>query len=357
LLTIKSTHYDYKVSFINNINESISNLIIKGRTSFLIDKNVWALYSNELYLQDYLDDVYFVTAVEDHKTIYDVIDILKIWQVKDIQKKSRIIIFGGGITQDIGAFACKIYYRGIDWYFFPTTLLAMSDSCIGAKCGVNFNNFKNQLGVFHAPKEVYIYIPFIETLKIEDIYSGLGEIFKLHISKDAEHYNYCKKSFEELGNLKAYIKQLVYQSLKIKKEIIELDEYDTGIRRILNYGHTFGHALEKYTNNEISHGIAVLWGMDISNYISYQLHYLSEKDYLDIKNVIKTTFNLKCPYVTDIDKLLQVIKRDKKSESDFINMVLLTKIGNLKLEAIALDKNLKKILKDYFDESLGFFSN
>lgn len=235
-INIKASPYDYTVKFIDND----INSYIHGTDCIIIDRKLAHLIVH--------DFVYTVDAVEENKTIDTVMDIIKFMSFRPV---SRVVVIGGGLVQDIGAFASSIFNRGTEWIYFPTTLLSMADSCIGSKTSLN-TTFKNKIGTFNSPRKVYINTGFLDTLEYIDIRSGMGEILKLCMIGDA------------LGlyeNYKRDITSLIKLSLIIKKAVIETDQYDEGIRRALNYGHTIGHAVEIASGYAIPHGIAVIMGM------------------------------------------------------------------------------------------------
>jgi len=203
-------------------------------------------------------------------------------QQHDCNKQSVVIAVGGGILQDIVAFAAHVYYRGLKWHFVPTTLLSMADSCIGAKSSINFNGFKNQLGSFHSPARVYIVDQFVRTLSDDEVRSGYGEIFKLFLIGSRDLFGRLKEAVAQDGFRNPSLPEFIYESLRVKQAIIEVDEYETGPRRILNYGHTFGHALEGLTHYEVPHGLAVVWGLDLVNWLAHRAGLLSREDFDDI---------------------------------------------------------------------------
>ena len=179
-------------------------------------------------------------------------------------KKNKLIVIGGGITQDVGGFAAAIYKRGINWIFIPTTILSMTDSCIGSKVSINRGS-KNMLGLFGAPNKIFISDYFLNSLSKHDITSGIGEALKLSLIGGIQSYKY----FLDQYNKKNYINIIKISSL-IKKQLIEYDEFDENERRVLNYGHTIGHAIESVSNYFIPHGIAVLIGMYVINMLFYK---------------------------------------------------------------------------------------
>lgn len=195
---------------------------------------------------------YAVTACEDNKNIATVMMIIK--HMAAGRTPARVVVIGGGMVQDIGAFVSSIYNRGIEWIYWPTTLLAMADSCIGGKSSLNSEYAKNKIGTFSCPTSVVINRRFLDTLDFGAIRSGLGEILKLCMIGDA--LDIYEKS-DEVQKIKI--------SLLIKKSVIEVDQFDKGIRRTLNYGHTVGHALESMTGYKVPHGIAIIKGMLVEN--------------------------------------------------------------------------------------------
>lgn len=233
---VKASPYDYSVKFIDN---SV-NSYIHGTDCVIVDRKLAHLVVH--------DFVYIVDALEENKTIETVMDIIKFMSFRPV---SRIVVIGGGLVQDIGAFTSSIFNRGTEWIYFPTTLLSMADSCIGSKTSLN-TTFKNKIGTFNSPRKVYINTSFLDTLEYIDIRSGMGEILKLCMIGDA------------LGLYEKYkrdITSLIKLSLIIKRAVIEVDQFDTGIRKALNYGHTVGHAIEIASGYAIPHGISVIMGM------------------------------------------------------------------------------------------------
>ena len=239
ILNIKSKLYDYSVEFIDDV---LPNIQAAGSdTTFVIDHNVYRLYQDKFKDID-VSKLFIMEAVEHKKNMETVMEIINFWKRIGVRKNWKVYCFGGGITQDVTTVASNLYLRNIDWYFFPTTLLAMSDSCIGGKCGINLGQYKNQIGVFYPPKKIFIDINFLHTLLPQDYLNGWGEILKFSLTRYSDFY-------EEVKNLEQYIPcnniaYFIHKGLSVKKEIIEEDEFESDLRRVLNYGHTFGHALE-----------------------------------------------------------------------------------------------------------------
>ena len=352
-ITIKSSLYDYEVEFIENLGQKIEELM-KSKCTFVIDRNVYMLYQEEL--SDISNDnIFLMDAVEHKKNIETALHLISKWQDLHVKKNWNVICIGGGITQDITTFASNIYLRNINWYFFPTTLLAMSDSCIGGKCGINLGEYKNQLGVFYPPKKIFIYDKFLSTLSEADYINGWGELLKFSLTEEKEFY-------EELSKEKQYIpcsniNEYIHRGLNVKKKIIEIDEFEGDLRRILNYGHTFGHALEAYSGNEIPHGKAVIWGIDVVNYISCRLGILDKESYYRIKELIKDFFVQEEILVEDRLRFFNILSTDKKVKDNTVYLVLLEKISHLIIQPVELDKDLEKLFEDYLEETHEYYSH
>ena len=340
--TISSNLYDYDVSFIDSFEEQLSQY--GSNTAFIIDKNVYELYRMRLKSINEAR-VFFMDAVEEKKDMQTVLDILEFFSSIHVKKDWVVVVIGGGITQDVATIACDLYLRNVKWEFFPTTLLSMSDSCIGGKSGINYKNMKNQIGVFFPPRHIYIDTHFIETLKDEDYVNGWGELLKFSLTKDEQFYLSVKneKEYIPCKNIALYL----YNGLMTKKSIIEEDEFDIGVRRLLNYGHTFGHALEAYTNNTISHGRAVLWGMDVANYIALRKGMISAEYYHEVKELICRDFLKNEIVVSEPKTLFEILKTDKKANGSCINFALLSGRSSLVIVPVELNEELLHIFEDY----------
>ena len=339
-LSIKSSPYDYNVFFKQElIYSTISNIYKKGDI-LIIDKNIYNLIKNNITIPK--EYIYICEALENLKTLDGVEKILCYLQKKNFTKGENLIAVGGGIIQDVCSFTSCIYKRGVNWKFIPTTLLSMCDSCIGSKSCLNYNSVKNQLGVFYAPKEIYININFLKTLSENDLKSGLGEILRLY-STGGEYYLNIYDKYVKNGkvlNFDNYTK-LILTALTIKKSVIEIDQFETDIRKGLNYGHTFGHVLESISNYEIPHGIAVTIGMYITNKLYNKNFKLFDRLCLDlIKHIDLKKYNF--------DNLEKLMKKDKKIIGNKLVFVYLQEYGKLYFEKIVIDSKfvlkLKKLL-------------
>lgn len=346
-LEIKSNIRDYYVSFVDDFLETLTQDSLGGKPYFLIDQSVYQIYNKKLQSILRLGEHLIIEATELHKTLDYVGDIIKLLLSSNIKRNDRLIAIGGGIIQDITGFIATILFRGIDWIFYPTTLLAQCDSCIGSKSSLNVGEFKNQLGTFYPPQHIVLDINFIKTLPVSEIKSGLGEIIKVHLLDGPDSLNFITSTYTQACSDFDLIEELIMRSLKIKKDIIEKDEFDKDYRNILNYGHTFGHAVESVTDYKICHGQAVTVGTDIENYISYRIGILPEKTFNlmrvpTLKNY--PDFKLEEAY---IGPLLSALSKDKKIVDENLSVILTKGPGEMLKTALPFDEKLKEYINGY----------
>lgn len=351
-IQIHSRLYDYTVDFINDFTEIFAEF--QDEAAFVIDKNVFHLYREKFSFID-VGKIYFMDPEEDKKTMDTVMEIISFWKELGVRKNWKILCCGGGISQDVTTIASNLFLRNIEWYFFPTTLLSMCDSCIGGKCGINLGQYKNQIGVFYPPKKIFIDTRFLETLSEADYLNGWGELLKFSLTSDASFYKDVKMEekyipFEGIDNY-------IYKGLLTKKIIIEEDEFESDLRRVLNYGHTFGHALEAYTNHEVPHGKAVIWGIDVVNYIAYKEGLISEEIYKDIKFLIKKAFIKKEIVIKDPESLFSIIKTDKKVKGSKLAFAMLDALSHLIVYPMEIDEKLKGMFEDYLEETHEYYND
>lgn len=349
-LMIKSGEKNYIVEIVNknNIQENISKLEEKYRkVVILVDRNILDLYPNMLTYKNY--DCLVLDATEEQKSFHNLNVVFDYYQSIGLQKKDVVVALGGGIIQDIVSLTTKVYWRGVDHYLIPTTLLSMSDSSIGAKCGINYKDKKNQIAVFNSPAGVLQNLPFLETLDSRDIISGVGEIVKLLITSNEDDFVFLEKNIHKAIGDRSKFGPLIMRSLISKKEVIEEDEYESDYRRVLNYGHTLGHAVESLSNYSIPHGVAVLWGMDIMNFVALQRNYMPNEVYERINRLIMSIYDISSIKVDSYSQLLDFVKNDKKVEGTKINIVFPEAIGSLVIKGVEIDEQLLENIKQYFD--------
>lgn len=349
-MEIKSNLKNYKVNIEDSL-EFINKLTKIENTEFVIDRNVYNLYKS--YFKDIDENyLYLLDATEENKVIETALDICEKITNISAKRNSTLISIGGGITQDITGFVANIMYRGINWIFVPTTLLSACDSCIGSKTSLNYKKYKNLLGTFYPPTEIYICASFFKTLTEKDFKSGLGEVVKFNIMKGMVGLEDIEASINKLllrDDLT--INKFVHSSLEFKKKFIEVDEFDKNERIKLNFAHTFGHAIEVITKYVIPHGTAVAIGMIIANHISYTRGYLNLDIVKRSENVLLQVIDIDVTLLEKpIDDYLSIIKKDKKQVNDSLTSVLITKYDSVGELTIVHDTTVKEI-----EDSINYF--
>jgi len=345
-LSIKSQSRTYTVSFVESAAVALSQTARDG--DFLIIDNKVAQLFPSLILSSDDPHTIRIKASEDQKRFENLAPILRQLIENGIKRDNRLVAVGGGITQDITAFIASILFRGIDWCFFPTTLLSQADSCIGSKTSINFGDYKNQLGGFHPPIEIYLDLKFLSSLHHKEILSGFGEMLHYYVISGAQDFNWFKTKFDSAFSDKEVLRQVVRRSLLIKKSKIEIDEFDTGARQIFNYGHSFGHALESVTSYQIPHGIAVAMGLDLANFVSVKLGLLSEEEYFSIRAIAEKIFSQIAQPKIDIDLLIDCLKKDKKNTGGALTLILCKGVGDVFKTQLIPDDRFKGWLQEYF---------
>ena len=313
---IKSHTGSYQVIFDNNLLDS--NTIENLGTHYIIDRNVFKLFSNEMLLALSRKEVVLIDATEETKSYRGVEPIITQLLGHNMKRDSVLVAIGGGITQDITCFIATTFMRGVKWTFVPTTLLAQADSCIGSKSSINFDKYKNLLGSFNPPNEIYVCDQFLTSLTDKDFKSGIGEIVKLLIIGGT------LVSSDEIT--RENIREYVYKAMMVKKEYIEIDEFDKSIRNILNYGHCFGHGIESATNFAIPHGIAITIGMDIANVLACDEGLITNERYQELHEVLYPIYKDHMNIRFNISDVFAAMSKDKKNTGSKINLIL--PVGN-----------------------------
>ncbi|WP_185856266.1 3-dehydroquinate synthase [Blattabacterium cuenoti] len=270
-----------------------------------------------------------ISSGEKEKNIYTCIQIWKNLEIFKANRKSLIINLGGGVITDIGGFVASIFKRGVRFINIPTTLLGMVDASIGCKTGINLESIKNEIGTFYCPELLIIDTNFLKTLPEKEMISGMAEMFKHGLIADKNFWMDMKKNPMK-NKYKNQWNHLIYQSILIKNKIVKKDPKEKGLRKILNFGHTIGHALESYFMNskkeKLLHGIAISMGMICESWISYKINGLSIDDFKEIKSILSSVVLEKVSNL-EIDKLFFIMEHDKKNEKNKIQFSLLKKIG------------------------------
>ena len=259
-----------------------------------------------------------------------------IWEklsLNNFDRNSVLINLGGGVIGDMGGFCASTYKRGIDFIQIPTTLLAMVDASIGGKIGINFNGLKNQIGLFSNPKSVIINPIFLNTLASNQLQSGFAEVIKHSLITNKKHWEVLSNTlFEDLD-----LQNIIDISIQIKNTIVKADPLEKNNRKKLNFGHTYGHAIESYYLEEkkpILHGESVLMGI----ILECELSLLSHNEKIDIKDYLLSNFQL--PDIPSKNKLMKFLINDKKNKEAKINFTLLNGIGNCTIDNLFTEDEL-----------------
>jgi 3-dehydroquinate synthase len=293
-------------------------------------------------------DKILIEATEDTKSYESIGRIIEKIVSKGFSKNNKLVAIGGGITQDVTSFAASILLRGVDWTFYPTNLASQCDSCIGSKTSVNLGSYKNQLGGFWPPREILIDFTFCKTLSALDICAGLGEMMHYFLVDGRDCIHKLSGEVKDAKINDHVLSKLVERSLLIKKAMVEIDEFDQGPRRVFNYGHTFGHALEAATNFAVPHGIAVAYGMDLANIISARLGLINIDLRNELRLILDEIWDI-CPIpLLKIDVFLAALMKDKKNVDGKLNAIMTRGLGDMYQTPIELTDEIKNLISDFF---------
>jgi 3-dehydroquinate synthase len=324
------------------LGESIANLgnyLNHERVIVITDTNVFRLYNQ--YMNRF--PVVVTDTGEGNKSLSSLESVIEKLLEFEADRSTFIIGFGGGIVCDIAGFAASIYLRGLKFGFVSTTLLSQVDASVGGKNGINFKGFKNMIGVFRQPQFVLCDYSLLRSLEKKEFVAGFAEIIKIAAIRDDKLFTYLAKTSEEaLAQEPMAIHQLVKNSVKIKASIVQNDEREKSERRLLNFGHTFGHAIEKLTG--MLHGESVSLGMVMAGRLSVKLGLCGQSEVNNLIDLLKL-YGLPVTIPLKPDEIFDIIRKDKKRENDFIHFVLLRKIGEAETRPIPLS-DLQKLIHD-----------
>ena len=339
-----SNSYEVKIGtgILSEVNQELQD---NQKVAIITDETVAFLYleklKNILQKEGHEAEVFMFPSGEESKCI-KVLSCLLEW-LADMQmtRSDTIIAFGGGVTGDLAGFAASIYLRGIAYIQIPTTFLAMIDSSVGGKTGIDLQAGKNLAGSFWQPKSVICDIDLLETLPEEIFSEGSAEAIKYGILGDAKMFElFCN------GEVQEELEDIIYRCIDIKRDLVEEDEFDIGSRQLLNLGHTFGHCVEKLSAFEISHGNAVAIGLAIMAEAAFS-HGDCDMEVRDeiIKCLERNGLSLHCPY--SAEEMVEVMKLDKKRRGNYVTLIIPKSIGECTLQ----NKTLKEV-EDYLRSGL-----
>lgn len=348
-LVVVSHKGPYAVEFRDDPFAELSALAASG-AHFLVDARVAGLYERELGPVLASPSVLRVEALEDSKSIEAMPAFVRHLVAKGLRRGQSLVAVGGGITQDIACFLAATMLRGVPWTFVPTTLLAMADSCVGSKSSINGGGAKNVLGTFTPPKRIVLSARFLKTLDEKDVRSGVGEMLKVHAIAGPAAFDRIAADYPRLFADPAVMTAYLRRSLEIKKPIVEADEFDTGPRLVMNYGHSFGHALESATAYAIPHGIAVTIGMDLANFAAARLGLGDAAHYRRMRPVLAANWRGFEGVPAPLDDFLAALAKDKKNSARALGLILPDKDGRIRKVEVPADERFRAAVAEHLSE-------
>ncbi len=358
-LIVKTNSEKYPIIIGRNLISNLSQILKKNSIRFkkcflVLDKNIPNKYIKQISnsLKSYELYKFTYNANEKNKNQKNVNKILDLLLKKNFSRDDCLISIGGGITGDVAGFAASLFKRGIKFVNIPTTLLSQVDSSVGGKTGINTSQGKNLIGSFYQPKIVISDVDLLKSLPFREIVCGYAEIIKHALIANKKFYNFLDKHINEILKLKSpTIEKSIYESCKVKKSIVEKDEKEKNLRKILNFGHTFAHAYEASLNfsKRLNHGEAVILGMRSALEFSHNKKLINYKEFDSaIKHLNNSYFPVSIKNYFKIKKINQIIsfmKRDKKNNSKNIKLMLIRKIGGPIIEKEFSNSTIKLFLK------------
>lgn len=339
---VQSVPFPYSIEWLDS-EISPSTMINADKSAIvLIDKRI-----RRLWFEDLRSDlpIFEIEATEANKTVYSAIEFAEFMEKVVTTKSNMVYVIGGGIMQDIGAFACAMYKRGIPWTYLPTTLLGMADSCIGGKTGLNHNSTKNLMALFAAPRRIVHFLPFLDTLPQREIIAGYGEALRLHATGGVGFFGQFEANIEDALNGNSHaIQTIISGALSVKRAVVEEDEFEKNLRRSMNYGHSIGHAIEALTNFAFPHGMGISIGIMVENIIALNAFGLNAGDAARINNQAiklidddaKSSLNS-----LDLENVNDVLRKDKKTLGNTLKMAVPISLGNLAFQNFELNPQTK----------------
>lgn len=327
---ISSPNQDVEVGELANSSlGAILESYAEHRIIIVVDQNTHDLcleYLITSYPQLEKSEIILLPVGEENKVMEVCMQVWNAFTEYGFGRKDLVINLGGGLVTDMGGFLASIYKRGMDFIHIPTSLLGMIDASIGGKNGIDLNQLKNQLGTISLPKRVFVDLTFLGTLPEVEFYNGYAEMLKYALIKDKNLFHEIKNYSEESDFSRA---DIIIKCIQIKVDVVDLDLKEKGERKILNFGHTFGHAIEGYfmENSPVSHGHAVAIGLCAEAFVSMSREMISKDEYKEIEEVLIRVY----PFIQftdhDIKEIISLMYNDKKNESGKIHSVLIAGIG------------------------------
>ena len=336
----------------HSLPDALEPLSLSGRKLCVItDSVVKELYGDSIVeiLTPHCREisVFSFPAGEQSKHLNTVQDAYRFLIGHGLDRRDMLIALGGGVVGDLTGYTAATYLRGIDFIQIPTTLLAQVDSSIGGKTGVDFDRYKNMVGAFHMPRLVYMNLSVLKSLDARQYACGMAEILKHGLIRDGSYYEWLITHFAEINDRDMEVmEEMVYESCLIKKAVVGRDPLEQGERALLNFGHTIGHALEKYKDFTMLHGECVALGCVAAAFISWKRQMLSMEEYYEIRDMF-VPFGLPITVDNvDIAEVLRLTRSDKKMEQGKIRFILLQKIGNAVSDNTVTQEEMQAALQE-----------
>ena len=347
-LTIRSRLGDYDVDFRDDAAWA-AELCELENAFFVVDELVWRLHGQGCLAPLASRPLHLLPATEDAKTLEGLATLCDGMIAQAAKRNAVVVSVGGGVVQDVTGFLASVIYRGVDWVYVPSTLLAQADSCIGAKTSLNFRHYKNLLGSMYPPKRVIVHSPLVETLNDDHFFSGLGEIVKMHIVAGPDAMARIEPRMAALCRREqAATADAVRASLSIKQGFIEEDEFDRGRRRLLNFGHCFGHAIESATDFAVPHGQAVVLGIVLAGLVACARGRLtrSRLDEIAARFLVPTLTSAAATHDLARDAVVEAMRHDKKRSGAGLAVVIPSDDWSLLLVTDVAEAEALRALED-----------
>lgn len=345
-ILVRSHRGTYSVEFDDQGLERVA-ATAQENTHVLVDRRVAQLHAGDLAPLLAKKSVLEIEATEAAKSLDRIEGYVEHLVSRKVRRGDVLLAIGGGIVQDITCFIASTLLRGLEWRFFPTTLLAQADSCIGSKSSINVGKAKNLMGTFYPPTHITISMHVLKTLDERDIRSGVGEMLKVHAIDGPATFVQIANDYERLFAEAEAMKHYVRRSLEIKKRFIEEDEFDTGPRNVMNYGHSFGHAIESATDFAIPHGLAVTIGMDMANFVAVQLKPGAMNHYESMHAVLRANCRGFEKVAVPFEPFFSALAKDKKNTGTSLRLILPDAEGCVRVTDCAPDERFRSICLEF----------
>lgn len=342
----------YPVAFRADALSNLADELLDNKV-FLVDSNVAGLYEKQLGRVLRNGRTVVIEASEPAKSLDAMPVHIEALVAQGVRRGDLLVAIGGGVIQDIACFIAATLFRGLTWTYLPTTLLAQADSCIGSKSSINVGRTKNLVGTFTPPESVVIDSSLLGTLDPVEIRSGIGEMLKVHAIKGPGAFDQIASAYDSLLSDEDSMRGFIRDSLLIKKAIIEEDEFDQGPRNVMNYGHSFGHAIEASTDYAVPHGIAVTIGMDMANSVACELGLSSEAVRDRMSPTLLENAGEYSRVAVDPNAIIEAIGRDKKNTGSELRLILPDEQGLVSRVGVPADERFSAAVHGYLERLQG----